>query len=104
LLLRSTIETCRADDRSETVGRIFNEKASLGDRTPQWNHCLHQRCGRRALRRFPNVDVAVVHTELDDSSSEETVLELKGILGALPVNRSFAAKRCGQGWSGLRHP
>jgi hypothetical protein len=41
--------------------------------------------GAELLRRFPNVDVAVVHTELDDASFEETVRELKGILGDLPV-------------------
>ena len=41
--------------------------------------------GAELLRRFPNVDVAVVHTELDDSSFKETVRELKGILGDLPV-------------------
>ena len=41
--------------------------------------------GAELLRRFPNVDVAVVHTELDDSSFEETVRELKGILNDLPV-------------------
>jgi hypothetical protein len=37
------------------------------------------------LRRFPNIDVAVVHTEFDDSSFRETVRELKGIVGKLPV-------------------
>jgi DNA-binding NtrC family response regulator len=41
--------------------------------------------GAELLRRFPNVDVAVIHTELDDSSFEETVRELKGIRGDLPV-------------------
>jgi hypothetical protein len=41
--------------------------------------------GAELLRRFPSVDVAVVHTELDGSSFEETVRELKGILGDLPV-------------------
>ena len=41
--------------------------------------------GVELLRRFPNVDVAVVHTELDDSSFKETVTELKGIRGDLPV-------------------
>lgn len=41
--------------------------------------------GAELLRRFPNVDVAVVHTELDDASFEETVRELKGIRGSLPV-------------------
>jgi DNA-binding NtrC family response regulator len=41
--------------------------------------------GAELLRRFPNIDVAVVHTELDDASFKETVRELKGILGDLPV-------------------
>jgi DNA-binding response OmpR family regulator len=41
--------------------------------------------GLNLLRRFPNVDVAVVHTELEDSSLKETVRELKHIQGTLPV-------------------
>ena len=41
--------------------------------------------GAELLRRFPNVDVAVVHSELDKASFAETVRELKGILGDLPV-------------------
>ena len=41
--------------------------------------------GINLLRRFPNVDVAVVHTELDDSSFGETVRELKRIKPELPV-------------------
>lgn len=41
--------------------------------------------GTELLRRFPNVDVAVVHTELEDSSFEETVRELKSIRTDLPV-------------------
>jgi hypothetical protein len=41
--------------------------------------------GAELLRRFPKVDVAVVHTELNDASFEETVRELKGILRDLPV-------------------
>ena len=41
--------------------------------------------GAELLRRFPNVDVAIVHTELDDSSFEETVRELKCIQVNLPV-------------------
>ena len=41
--------------------------------------------GAELLRRFPNVDVAVVHTELDDSSFKEIVRKLKHIQGALPV-------------------
>jgi hypothetical protein len=35
--------------------------------------------------RAQSFDVAVVHTELDDSSFRETVRELKGILSDLPV-------------------
>jgi hypothetical protein len=41
--------------------------------------------GLRLLRRFPNVDVVVVHTELDDFSFEETVRELKNIRNDLSV-------------------
>jgi hypothetical protein len=41
--------------------------------------------GAELLRRFPNVDLAVVHTEIDDSSFRETVKELKAIQGDLPV-------------------
>lgn len=41
--------------------------------------------GAELLRRFPNVDVAVIHTELDDSSFKETVSELKRIRSTLPV-------------------
>jgi hypothetical protein len=41
--------------------------------------------GAELLRRFPNVDVAVVHTEIDDSSFEETIRELKSIRGNLKV-------------------
>lgn len=35
--------------------------------------------GLKLLRRFPNVDVVVVHTELDDFSFEETIRELKKV-------------------------
>ena len=41
--------------------------------------------GLRLLRRFPNVDVVVVHTELDDYSFEGTVRELKNIRDDVPV-------------------
>ena len=41
--------------------------------------------GAELLRRFPNVDVAVIHTELDDSSFKEAVSELKRIRTTLPV-------------------
>lgn len=41
--------------------------------------------GAELLRRFPNVDVAVVHTELDDASFKDTVSELKRIRATLPV-------------------
>jgi DNA-binding response OmpR family regulator len=37
------------------------------------------------LRRFPNVDAAIVHSELDDCSFEDTVRELKRIRTDLPV-------------------
>src|ERR1700733_5349082 len=41
--------------------------------------------GLRLLRRFPNVDVGVVHTELDDYSFEDTVRELKSIRNDVAV-------------------
>ena len=41
--------------------------------------------GAELLRRFPNVDLAVVHTEIDSSSLRDTVKELKSILNDLPV-------------------
>jgi CheY-like chemotaxis protein len=41
--------------------------------------------GLELLRRFPNVDVAVIHTELDGSSFEETVREIKALRPDLPV-------------------
>ena len=41
--------------------------------------------GLRLLRRFPNVDVVVVHTELKDYSFEETVRELKSIRNDVSV-------------------
>jgi DNA-binding response OmpR family regulator len=41
--------------------------------------------GLKLLRRFTNVDVVVVHTELDDYSFEETVRELKSIRNDVPV-------------------
>lgn len=41
--------------------------------------------GAELLRRFPNIDVAVVHTELDTSSFQETVTKLKRIRKGLKV-------------------
>ena len=41
--------------------------------------------GLGLLRRFPNVDVAVVHTELADSAFDQTVIGLKAISSRLPV-------------------
>jgi response regulator RpfG family c-di-GMP phosphodiesterase len=41
--------------------------------------------GLALLRRFPNVDVVVVHTELADSSFDETVNSLKALNPRLPV-------------------
>jgi hypothetical protein len=41
--------------------------------------------GLALLRRFPKVDVAVVHTELADSSFDQTVHALKAINPHLPV-------------------
>lgn len=41
--------------------------------------------GAKLLRRFPKVDVAVVHTELNNSPFGETVRELKRIRKDIPV-------------------
>ncbi len=41
--------------------------------------------GLELLRRFPNVDIAVIHTELDGISFEETVREIKALRPDLPV-------------------
>jgi CheY-like chemotaxis protein len=37
------------------------------------------------LRRFPNVDLAVIHTELEDDAFERTVRQLKAIRLDLPI-------------------
>ena len=44
-----------------------------------------QKTGLRLLRRFPNVDVVVVHTELDDFSFAETVREIKCVRSDVSV-------------------
>jgi DNA-binding NtrC family response regulator len=41
--------------------------------------------GMKLLRRFPNVDVAVIHTEMDDYPFQQTVRELKQIRNDVPV-------------------
>jgi DNA-binding response OmpR family regulator len=41
--------------------------------------------GIELLRRFPNVDTAIIHTELADFSFQEIVHELKAIRSDLPV-------------------
>lgn len=42
--------------------------------------------GAQLLRRFPNVDVAVVHTELDnDSNFQETIASLRAVRKDLKV-------------------
>jgi hypothetical protein len=41
--------------------------------------------GLDLFRRFPNVDLAVVHTELTDSAFERTVFSLKAINSKLPI-------------------
>ena len=41
--------------------------------------------GLELLRRFPNVDVAVIHTEMEDSTFKETIREIKKIRSDLPV-------------------
>ena len=37
------------------------------------------------LRRFPNVDVAVIHTQLEDSQFSQVVREIKKIRPDLPI-------------------
>ena len=39
----------------------------------------------KLLRRFPNVDVAVIHTELEDSQFSRLVHEIKKIRPDLPI-------------------
>ena len=41
--------------------------------------------GVKLLRRFPNVDVAVIHTEMDDDPFEQAVRDLKQVRNDLPV-------------------
>ena len=41
--------------------------------------------GVKLLRRFPDVDVAVIHTEMEDYPFEQTVRELKQICNGVPV-------------------
>jgi CheY-like chemotaxis protein len=41
--------------------------------------------GVKLLRRFPNLDVAVIHTEMDDCPFGEAVRALKQIRSDLPV-------------------
>jgi response regulator RpfG family c-di-GMP phosphodiesterase len=41
--------------------------------------------GVKLLRRFPDVDVAVIHTEMDDYPFEHAVRELKQVRNDLPV-------------------
>lgn len=41
--------------------------------------------GVKLLRRFRDVDVAVIHTEMDDHPFEQAVRELKQIRNDLPV-------------------
>jgi DNA-binding NtrC family response regulator len=41
--------------------------------------------GIELLRRFPNVDVIVVHTEMENVSFENTVREVKKIRDKIPV-------------------
>jgi CheY-like chemotaxis protein len=37
------------------------------------------------LRRFPNVDLAVIHTEIEDDAFERTVRQLKKVRADLPI-------------------
>ena len=41
--------------------------------------------GIKLLRRFPNVDVVVLHTELEDRSFKQTIRELKNARNDVPV-------------------
>ena len=41
--------------------------------------------GIELLRRFPNVDVVVVHTEMENHSFEKTVRDLKKVRNDIPV-------------------
>jgi hypothetical protein len=41
--------------------------------------------GLELLRRFPNVDLAVIHTELEDLPFERIVLQLKALRRDLPI-------------------
>jgi DNA-binding response OmpR family regulator len=41
--------------------------------------------GIKLLRRFPNVDVVVLHTELEDRSFKQTIRELKNTRNDVPV-------------------
>jgi response regulator RpfG family c-di-GMP phosphodiesterase len=41
--------------------------------------------GIKLLRRFPNVDVVVVHTELEDFEFKQTIRELKNTRKDVPV-------------------
>lgn len=57
--------------------------------------------GLALLRRFPNVDVAVVHTQLADSSFDQTVQGLKAINPRLPIIGITPA--ADQVWRGADH-
>ena len=43
------------------------------------------RVGIKLLRRFPNVDVVVLHTELEDFSFKQSIRELKDARSDVPV-------------------
>jgi hypothetical protein len=45
----------------------------------------HSAAGIELLRRFPNVDVIVVHTEMENAIFENTICELKKIRDNIPV-------------------
>ena len=57
--------------------------------------------GLALLRRFPNVDLAVVHTELADASFDLTVQGLKAINPRLPIIGITPA--VDRPWSGVDH-
>lgn len=41
--------------------------------------------GIELLRRFPNVDVVVVHTEMENATFSDTIREIKKIRNKIPV-------------------
>jgi hypothetical protein len=74
----------RGESRCSPVHTLSGESPS--DETARHNviTAYSGSVGLELFRRFPNVDTAVVHTELADSSFKEIVRELKKIRPDLP--------------------